>query len=263
MTMGRSSSSRCSSSRSRSSGSGPIRCTRTGRARQARMAPRISGSGALSVPTASSAMSVSIGVDVNLLGFLHFQHGAAFVRSALGAGAMGQLLLVAVRALGEPGCGEKVVGTADGGTARGVAPFRIRHDAVPFEFCPLKLLAGAGTVERLVSLARLRKRGRALLQTTESSGLDPAAQPGQRLPAGVDWTLIAGAGLGVAIGSAARAKSLAVGLAQRPDRQGQKHLLAQHIFKQQTVFLIITDFGLGRCNGPLGRRRNRRRWGGR
>ncbi len=56
----------------------------------------------------------------------------------------------------------------------------------------------------------------------------------------------------VAVGSAARAKSLAVRLAQRPDRQGQKHLLAQHIFKQQTVFLIITDFGLRRCNGPLG-----------
>src|ERR1700728_5264535 len=55
----------------------------------------------------------------------------------------------------------------------------------------------------------------------------------------------------VTVGSAARAKSLAVGLAQRPDRQGQKHLLPQHIFKQQTVFLIIPDFGLVRCNRPL------------
>ena len=63
-----------------------------------------------------------------LFGFLHFQHGAAFIRSAFGAGAMGKLLLMAVRALGEPGWGEKVVGTAIGGTARGVAPLRIRHD---------------------------------------------------------------------------------------------------------------------------------------
>jgi len=45
---------------SRNSGSGPIKCTRTGKARAARIAPRISGSGALSEPTASSAMSMSI-----------------------------------------------------------------------------------------------------------------------------------------------------------------------------------------------------------
>jgi len=63
-----------------------------------------------------------------LLGFLDLQHGAAFIHSAFGAGAMGQLLLVAARALGEPGCGEKVVGTAVSCTARGVAPLRIRHD---------------------------------------------------------------------------------------------------------------------------------------
>jgi hypothetical protein len=55
----------------------------------------------------------------------------------------------------------------------------------------------------------------------------------------------------IAVLAAARAKSLAVGLAQRPDRQGQKHLLPQHIFKQQTVFLIIPDFGLRCCDGPF------------
>ena len=37
-----------------------------------------------------------------LLCFFHFQNGAALVGSALGAGAMGQLLLVAAGALGEP-----------------------------------------------------------------------------------------------------------------------------------------------------------------
>ncbi len=40
---------------------GPMRWTRTRRVRQARIAPRISGSGALSEPMASRAMSMSIG----------------------------------------------------------------------------------------------------------------------------------------------------------------------------------------------------------
>jgi L-serine deaminase len=62
-----------------------------------------------------------------LPGFLHFQDGAALVRSALGAGAVGQLLFVAVGTLGEARRGQKIVGAAVGGAARGVAPFRIRH----------------------------------------------------------------------------------------------------------------------------------------
>ena len=57
----------------------------------------------------------------------------------------------------------------------------------------------------------------------------------------------------VAVLTAARAKSFAVSLAQRPDRQGQKHLLAQHILKQQTVLFIITDFRLRRRYRPLRR----------
>ena len=83
------------------------------------------------------------------------------------------------------------------------------------------------------------------------SGLDPAAEPSQRFPAGVGWTLIAGTRLAVAVLTAARAKSFAVRLAQGSDRQGQKHLLTQHIFKQQTVSLIITDFGFRRSNGAF------------
>ena len=83
-------------------------------------------------------------------------------------------------------------------------------------------------------------------------GLYPAPEPRQRFPTGVGRTLFAGARFEVAVLAAARAKSFAVRLAQRSDRQGQKHLLAQHILKQKTVSLIITDFGLGRCNGPFG-----------
>jgi hypothetical protein len=72
-----------------------------------------------------------------LLGsFLDVQHGAALVSAALGAGAMGQLLLVAVRTLGNTYGGEEVVGAAVGGAARRVAPFRIRHDKIPFVFPP-------------------------------------------------------------------------------------------------------------------------------
>ena len=98
MTMGRSSFSRCSSRRSRSSASGPIKWTRTGKARQARIAPRIFASGALSVPTASSAMSMSMSESL-LRSFLHVQYRPALVRPALRAGLVGQLLLMAVGAL--------------------------------------------------------------------------------------------------------------------------------------------------------------------
>ena len=71
-----------------------------------------------------------------LCGFLGLKHRAALVLSALGAGAMGKLLLVAVRALRQAGRGEEVVGAAIGGAARRVAPFRIRHGAIPFAFPP-------------------------------------------------------------------------------------------------------------------------------
>jgi hypothetical protein len=89
------------------------------------------------------------------------------------------------------------------------------------------------------------------LEELDLSGLDPAAQSSQRFPAGVRRTLIAGARLVVPIHAAARAKSSAVGLAQCSDRQRQKHLLPQHIFKQQTVFLIIPDFRFRRSNRPF------------
>src|ERR1700761_3171346 len=91
-------------------------------------------------------------------------------------------------------------------------------------------------------------------------GLYPAAQPGKRLPARVRLAFLAGAFLDIPVLAAARAKSFAVRLAQRPDRQGQKHLLAQHILKQKTVSLIIPDFGLGRCYRPLRRRRVHTLW---
>ena len=67
-------------------------------------------------------------------GFLRLDDGTALVLATFGAGTVGKLLLVAVRALGEAGGSEEVVGTSIGGAARRVAPFRIRHNAIPFVF---------------------------------------------------------------------------------------------------------------------------------
>jgi hypothetical protein len=107
-------------------------------------------------------------------------------------------------------------------------------------FCPLQVAQEfPGQIQAARGLGCLSARGEhpQLIQIFSGSllGLYPAAEAGQRLPAGVTWTLFAVAGLAVAIYTAARAKSLAVGLAQRLDRQGQKYLLAQYIFKHKAV----------------------------
>ena len=91
-------------------------------------------------------MSMSMGSMSILLGFfLDIQNGAALVLSALGAGAMGQLLLVAVGALGEPDGGQKVVGS--GGVAVRRVEWRLFGFGmmqIPFDSCPLQLcLTGA------------------------------------------------------------------------------------------------------------------------
>src|ERR1035438_2342525 len=75
-------------------------------------------------------------------------------------------------------------------------------------------------------------------------------RPGKRFPAGVTWTLIAGTGLAIAVRTAARAESLTVGLAKRPDRPGRNNLITQHILKRKAVPLIIPYFGLLCSNRP-------------
>jgi hypothetical protein len=67
-----------------------------------------------------------------LTGFFGHKNVTALVRPAFLAGAMGQLALVAVGALGEAGWGKKVVAAALGSPLLRVAPFRIRHCSVPF-----------------------------------------------------------------------------------------------------------------------------------
>jgi hypothetical protein len=64
---------------------------------------------------------------VRLAGFLACNHFSALIVAALPADAVGQLTLMAVRALGgADGC-EEVVGAALGGTLLGVAAFWIGH----------------------------------------------------------------------------------------------------------------------------------------
>ena len=77
-----------------------------------------------------------------LRGFLRIQNRTALVLSALGTGAMGKLLLMAVRALRNTSLSQKIVGTAVGAAARRVAPFRIRHDAIPFASRSLQTALG-------------------------------------------------------------------------------------------------------------------------
>ena len=103
---------------------GICRKYRRGRSRRPRLRP-------LCIMAYSSALC---GLSRLLRGFLRVQHCPALVLSALRAGAMGKLLLMAVRALRNTGLSQEVVGTAIGAAARRMAPFRIRHDAIPFAF---------------------------------------------------------------------------------------------------------------------------------
>jgi hypothetical protein len=56
-----------------------------------------------------------------------FDHFAALVETAARAGAMGQLLLMALGALGDAGAGQPIMGATGGGAALGVAALGIRH----------------------------------------------------------------------------------------------------------------------------------------
>jgi hypothetical protein len=56
-----------------------------------------------------------------------FDHFAALVKAAGRAGAMRQFLLVALRALGNTGADQPIVGSAIGRAALGVAALGIRH----------------------------------------------------------------------------------------------------------------------------------------
>jgi hypothetical protein len=67
-----------------------------------------------------------------LAGLFDFEDFATFIGSALGAGVVGTLALVAVGALGEGGSADGVVGAAGGGAPFGVAALWVRHGLIPF-----------------------------------------------------------------------------------------------------------------------------------
>jgi hypothetical protein len=68
-----------------------------------------------------------------LAGFFGHKNVASLIRTALTAGNVGKLSLMAVRALREAGGGQKVVAAALGSPLLGVAPFWIRHCSIPFD----------------------------------------------------------------------------------------------------------------------------------
>ena len=71
----------------------------------------------------------------------------------------------------------------------------------------------------------------------------PATNIFQRLPARIFRGNRAGTLLLIQVLAALRTQALAVFLADGLQRQRQKHLLAQDIFQQNTLALIVTDFG--------------------
>src|SRR5262245_19339015 len=66
-----------------------------------------------------------------LLGGLDFQDFAPLVVSALRAGAVRHLALVAIRALGERVAAQRIMRAAPRGTGFRVSSFWIRHSSVP------------------------------------------------------------------------------------------------------------------------------------
>jgi hypothetical protein len=62
-----------------------------------------------------------------LFGFFDFHYFAALIVAALGAGAMRQFPLMAVRALRDGNGSEKIMGAAIRGASLGMAPFWIWH----------------------------------------------------------------------------------------------------------------------------------------
>jgi hypothetical protein len=73
----------------------------------------------------------------------------------------------------------------------------------------------------------------------------PAAEIGQRCPPRIALARFASTKLGIPIPSTARAKTLAVLLAERSRGQGEQHLLAQYVLNRKTASFIVPDFGIG------------------
>ena len=155
---------------------------------------------------ASRAMSVSIDKR-ELAGFFYVENIAALVGSAFGAGAVGQLALVAAWALGSAGRGERSRARGDWRCGAlewrrfglGIADsFRVRKSAGCS--CPG---TRAGRADLLAYVIYPAGESESAAQRG-SAGAGSQAQPG------------------VQVVAAARAKSFAVSLAERSAREGTK-----------------------------------------
>jgi hypothetical protein len=73
----------------------------------------------------------------------------------------------------------------------------------------------------------------------------PAAEIGQRCPPRIALACFASTGLGIPIPSTARAKTLAILLAERSRGQGEQNLLTQYVLNRKTASFIVPDFRVG------------------
>ena len=134
-----------------------------------------------------------------------------------------------------------------------MAPLRIRHGAIPFEFCPLTLVGGRRNRGASDSTGQLTARYDApcykTLNNQDLIRLRNPVNPSQRGSVGPSsqeqgWVL-----------------RLAPQCGQSPLQSGLHSVLTGRdkstcsrstSSSRQTVSLIITDFGLRRCYGPFG-----------
>ena len=140
-----------------------------------------------------------------LAGFFGHKNFATLIRTALAAGTMGKLALVAVGALGEAGRGEEVVAAALGSPLLGVAPFWIRHCSIPFN---------------------RPRRSRETYAVDEAKTwlvlqLELIGQTRKRIPTHIGRSLIAGAFCLIQILTTARAKPFTVRPAEGATWQGE------------------------------------------
>ena len=142
-----------------------------------------------------------------LAGFFGHKHIATLVRTALAAGTMGKLALVAVGALREAGGGKKIVAAALGSPLLRVAPFWIRHCSIPFD--------------RPRRTCRKRTVDEAKLNSDLVLQLELVSQTRKCIPPSIDRSRLAGAFCLIQILTTARAKPFTVRPAERAARQGE------------------------------------------
>jgi hypothetical protein len=153
-------------------------------------------------------MTISILCEAQgTLFFRNLDHFPAFVAAAMRTGAVGELGLVAIGALGVAGHAQMVVGPARGGSLLGVSAFWIRHLVVPLIYVGFHLY--------------FFKSGPAIVH---EFGLASAVYQ-------------------VTILTAGGTDPLALGAANALHRHTEQNVLAQNIFQFNAAAFVESDFG--------------------